>query len=207
MSSIIVTSVIVDLKYLMSLIKVLLVSLFSFLYSIQPAMAESEDNKAINQLYTQFALAFNQLDAAIVENIYAEDACYVPENQSKGITMGRENIIAVYKKFFGKIKHKEARIEVDFRVVERQMESHNATDVGYYLIRFHPSEDAEEPISEFAGKFVNVSKKNADGKWYLTVDTNNRSETPFYYNAKPSPDLYYGRHFSPLTAENYAEQP
>lgn len=196
----------VDLKHLMSFIKVILVGLFSLLYMIQPAMALSEDNKAINQLYTQFALAFNQLDAAIVENIYAEDACYVPESQSKGITMGRDNIIAVYKKFFSKIKNKEARIEVDFRVVERQMETNNATDVGYYLIRFHPAKDAEEPISEFAGKFVNVSRKNADGKWYLTVDTNNRSETPFYYNAKPSPELYYGRQFSPLTAEIHVEQ-
>ncbi|CAM3316488.1 YybH family protein [Shewanella violacea] len=185
----------------MSLIKVLLVSLVSFLCTIQPAMAQSEDNRAINQLYRQFSQAFNQLDAGIVENIYAEDACYVPENQSKGITMGRENIIALYKKFFVKIKHKQARIEVDFRVIERQMENNNATDIGYYLIRFHPAEDAEEPISEFAGKFVNVSRKNANGKWYLTVDTNNRSDTPFYYNAKPTPELYYGRHFSPLTSE------
>lgn len=187
----------------MSFLKASLVSLVSLLTLFQPAFAVGEDNTAINSLYTQFSQAFNELDANIVENIYAEDACYIPENQSKEITMGRDNIIDLYKAFFGKIKHKEARIEVDFRVIERQMEANNATDIGYYLIRFHPAAEAEEPISEFAGKFVNVSKKNDDGNWYLTVDTNNRSETPFYYNAKPSPNLYYGRQFTQLPQKSH----
>ena len=197
------TLVLVDVKYLMSFIKAILIIFVTLLTALQPAIAQNEENIAINQLYTQFSQAFNELDADIVKTIYAEDACYIPENQSKEITMGRENIIALYKKFFGKIKHKEASIEVDFRVIERQMSVDNATDIGYYLIRFHPAAEAEEPVSEFAGKFVNVSKKKADGKWYLTVDTNNRSETPFYYNAKPSPNLYYGRQFSPLPTESH----
>ncbi|MEC4725249.1 nuclear transport factor 2 family protein [Shewanella sp. D64] len=170
-----------------------------FFSILSSASASSEDNVALNQFYTQFTQAFETLDAQKVKNIYAEDACYIPESQSKEITMGRDNIIKVYHDFFGKIKHKEAQIEVDFRVLDRQVENNNATDIGYYLIRFHPSLDAEEPISEFAGKFVIVSKKKKDGKWYLTVDTNNRSEPSFYYDAKPIPNLYYGHHFSPLT--------
>jgi len=186
----------------MTLFKFIAAGLLSLVCVLQPAVAMPEDNVALNQFYTQFSQAFEHLDADLVKSIYAEDACYIPENQSKEITMGRKNIIALYKKFFGKIKHKEARIEVDFRVVERQMETSNATDIGYYLIRFYPPEDAEEPVSEFAGKFVTVSKKNEDGKWYLTVDTNNRAEPPFYYNAKPSPNLYYGRQFTPLATEN-----
>ncbi len=187
----------------MTFIKTLALYLFFTLCMIQPAAAVQEDNAALNQFYTQFSQAFEHLDADLVQAIYAEDACYIPETQSKEITMGRDNIIAVYKKFFGKIKHKEARIEVDFRVIDRQMEANNATDVGYFLIRFHPPVDTEEPVSEFAGKFVTVSKKNKEGQWQLTVDTNNRSEPPFYYNAKPSPNLYYGRQFSPLiTAKN-----
>ncbi|MEI6858943.1 MAG: DUF4440 domain-containing protein [Shewanella sp.] len=170
-------------------------------------MAGSEDNKAINQLYIQFIQAFNQLDAGIIENIYAENACYIPENENIGITLGRDSIIAIYTAFFVKIKNKKGRIEVDFRVVERHMENKSVTDIGYYLIRFHPSVDTEEPISEFAGKFVHISKKNTDGQWYLTVDTNNHSKPQFYYNSKPSPELYYGRHFLPSTAKNYDEQP
>ncbi len=171
----------------------------SLLFSMLPsASANTEDNVALNQFYTQFTQAFETLDAQIVKDMYAENACYVPENQGKGITIGRKNIVALYDQFFGKIRHKEAHIEVDFRVLERQIEANNATDIGYYLIRFYPPLDAEEPVSEFAGKFVTVSKKKK-GKWYLTVDTNNRSEPSFYYDAKPTANLYYGHHFSPLT--------
>lgn len=173
------TSVTIDLNALMTFIKYTATCTIFLLLQLSSASANSDDNAALNQFYTQFTQAFETLDAQKVKNIYAEDACYIPENQSKAITMGRDNIIELYNKFFGKIKHKEARIEVDFRVLDRQVEANNATDIGYYLIRFHPPLDAEEPVSEFAGKFVTVSKKKKDGKWYLTVDTNNRSEPSF----------------------------
>ncbi|WP_434086810.1 YybH family protein [Shewanella psychrotolerans] len=173
-----------------------------------PVMAQdsNSDDKALNQFYTQFSTAFEQLDAEVIEELYAENACYIPEQQSQEITIGRENIGALYKAFFGKIKHKNAQIEVDFRVVERQMEGQSATDIGYYLIRFYPPKETEEPMSEFAGKFVTVSKKKADGKWYLTVDTNNRSEPSFYFSAKPSPNLYYGRQFTKTEDPLHHEQ-
>lgn len=192
------TLVILDSKPSMTLYKFTAACIALLSSILSPASANSEDNIALNQFYTQFTQAFETLDAQIVKDIYAEDACYVPENQSKEITMGREKIIELYQQFFGKIKHKEAHIEVDFRVLDRQVEANSATDIGYYLIRYFPPLDAEEPISEFAGKFVTVSKKKK-GKWYLTVDTNNRSEPSFYYDAKPTPNLYYGQNFSPLT--------
>ena len=156
------------------------ISIFCFSL-LQVALAD--DNDALNAVYGHFSNAFNELDATIMESIYSEDACYIPESQDQEITLGRDNIVALYETFFGKIKHKNAKIEVDFRVIERNIEGSSATDVGYYLIRFHPPIDNEEPSSEFAGKFVGVSKKKSDGKWYLTVDTNNRAEAAFYYNA------------------------
>ncbi|MFV7772579.1 YybH family protein [Shewanella marisflavi] len=165
-------------------------------------LAQNNDNDALNHFYKQFSMAFEQLDVEVIQDIYAENACYIPEQQNKEITMGRDNIIALYKRFFGKIKHKNAHIEVDFRVIERQLAQEQATDVGYYLIRFYPPKETEEPVSEFAGKFVIVSKKKEDGKWYLTVDTNNRSEPSFYYSAKPLPNLYYGSQFSTLTEQD-----
>ena len=174
------------------------------LYISAIGLAFANDNEALNELYDHFNEAFNELDVSRLHSIYSEDACYIPESQGEEITVGRDNIVELYKTFFGKIKHKNAKIEVDFRVIERNIEGSSATDIGYYLIRFHPSVDAGEPVSEFAGKFVTVSKKKADGKWYLTVDTNNRAEASFYFNAKPSSNLYYGRQF---TALNSFEKP
>ena len=169
------------------------------------SFAFANDNEALNELYTHFNDAFNELDVSRLQSIYSEDACYIPESQGQEITLGRENIVKLYETFFGKIKHKNAKIEVDFRVIERNIEGSSATDIGYYLIRFHPSVDAGEPVSEFAGKFVTVSKKKADGKWYLTVDTNNRAEASFYFNAKPTSNLYYGRQFAALNSNKKQE--
>ncbi|WP_275660484.1 nuclear transport factor 2 family protein [Shewanella sp. Isolate13] len=174
-------------------------TLVSTLYFSLIQVAFANDNDALNAVYSHFSAAFNELDANIMKSIYSEDACYIPEGQDEEITLGRDNIVALYETFFGKIKHKNAKIEVDFRVIERNIEGNSATDIGYYLIRFHPPVDDGEPTSEFAGKFVGVSKKKRDGKWYLTVDTNNRAEASFYYNAKPSPNLYYGRQFPALS--------
>ncbi len=162
------------------------------------ARVADDPNIALNHTYVQFTKAFTTLDPLIVKDIYAEDACYIPEGQSKKITQGRDNIVDLYKSFFGKINHKNAQIEVDFRVVDRQIEGRSATDVGYYLVRFHPPAETEEPVSEFAGKFVTVSKQKEDGQWFLTVDTSQRAEPKFYFEAKPLPNLYFGNRFTPI---------
>ncbi|MCG9696594.1 DUF4440 domain-containing protein [Shewanella sp. Isolate11] len=185
----------------MKLTQYLFIGVIAFICFPTMAADHSKDNEALNHLYTQFSLAFKQLDASVFEQVYAIDACYIPEQQGKEITMGRENIVALYSKFFGKIKHKKATIEVDFRVIERQFDSQSATDVGYYLVRFYPAKDTEEPMSEFAGKFVNVANKDSEGQWHLRVDTSNRSEPTFYFKAKPSPNLYYGSQFAPVQSE------
>ncbi|MCE9678538.1 nuclear transport factor 2 family protein [Shewanella sp. AS1] len=174
----------------------IIAGLVSSLFLPMMAQAKTSDDDALNQFYAQFTVAFERLDVEIIKTIYAENACYIPEQQSKDITIGRDKIIALYNAFFSKIKNKNAHIEVDFRVIERQISQNSATDIGYYMIRYHPPKETEEPVSEFAGKFVNVSKKKNDGKWYLTVDTNNRAEPDFYYQAKPTPNLYFGLHFS-----------
>ncbi|GGI85181.1 YybH family protein [Shewanella gelidii] len=152
----------------------------------------------LNKTYQRFADAFSQLDIGLVEDVYAENACYIPAGQSNEITHGRQKIISIYETFFGKIKHKNAKIEVDFRVINRKIDGNSATDVGYYLIRFHPAKETEEPISEFAGKFVTVSSQNSDGKWYLTVDTNNKAEPSFYQQAEPTNQAYFGKQFDPI---------
>lgn len=180
----------------------LTVTLLTLCSGVVSASASKDDNNALNETYVQFIAAFNTLDSTIIDNIYTESACYLPENQDKQIIQGRRNIVELYRNFFDKIEQKKASIDVDFRVIERNIDGNNATDIGYYLVRFHPATETEEPISEFAGKFVIVSKKE-QGKWLLAVDTNNRADASFYFEAKPSPNLYYGRQFQPLTVVSH----
>ncbi|MDB2387358.1 nuclear transport factor 2 family protein [Shewanella sp.] len=176
----------------------LLFSIFLYFTALSSALAD--DNVALNKLYTHFNDAFDELDVSRLNSIYSVDACYIPESQELEIALGRDKIVELYQNFFGKVKSRNAKLEVDFRVIERNIEGTSATDIGYYLIRFHPSDDAGEPVSEFAGKFVTVARKRGDGQWNLTVDTNNKAEASFYFNASPSSNLYYGRQFSALNS-------
>jgi len=177
------------------MMRVLLLLLASLMSIAAFATTKIDDNKALNINYQRFVEAFQSLDPEVLEKVYDENACYITDRQDREIVRGRQNIVAVYHAFFGKIKNKNARIEVDFRLLERSIEGNSATDVGYYLVRFHPAADTGEPVSEFAGKFVTVAKKQQNGSWSLTVDYNNAADSHFYFDAKPVANLYYGEQF------------
>ncbi len=169
-----------------------------------PSFATTENVQAvsvdqlINANYPLFTKAFTELAPEVTAEIYAHDASYLSESQSKEIYYGRDTIVAIYQKFFDKIRAKKARIDIDFRVLNRKVSANSAFDTGYYLVRFYPAEETGEPVSEFAGKFVIGSQKDATSRWNVTLDMTNRAEPSFYLNAKPVPNLYYGRQFSPL---------
>ncbi|WP_299008395.1 DUF4440 domain-containing protein [uncultured Shewanella sp.] len=182
-----------------NLFSIFLVSLFLIFTSF--SYANNDDNVMLNHIYHHFNKAFDALDTQKMLFIYAQDASYISDNQNKEILLGREKILEQYRAFFKKINDKQANIEVDFRIIQRYIQDKSATDIGYYLIRYYPYSGDEEPMSEFAGKFVNVAKKYPNGHWYLVVETNNKADTAFYYNAKPQPNLYYGRQFSPIDSE------
>jgi len=155
-------------------------------------------DQLINANYPLFTKAFTELSPEVTAEIYAKDASYLSESQSKEIYYGRESIVAIYQRFFDKIRDKKARIDIDFRVLNRKLSGNSAFDTGYYLVRFYPAEETGEPVSEFAGKFVIGTQKDSQQRWNVTLDMNNRAEPSFYLNAKPVPNLYYGRQFPPL---------
>lgn len=156
------------------------------------------DDQMINLNYQRFTQAFSQLNAELTHSIYTSDASYLPESQSKPIYYGRDDIVGIYQRFFNKIKKKKARIDIDFRIANRRISGDSAIDTGYYLVRFYPAAETGEPVSEFAGKFAIGTQKVSKTQWQVSLDTNNRAEASAYLNAKPVPNLYYGRQFPPL---------
>lgn len=183
--------------------KFLLTAFILLSLMITPSWAKThqeQDQAALNAIYRQYAKAFAALDASQLNQVYAEDATYVPEQQSIGIIKGQTEVLALYQKFFDRVKKRRATLEVDFRVVDRQYQGDEVTDICYYMVRFHPPKDTEEPISEFAGKLVMVLKKDDAAKWHVVLDVSNRAEPKLYYDATPKPNWYYGEQFSPLKA-------
>ncbi|MEH6464210.1 MAG: nuclear transport factor 2 family protein [Shewanella psychromarinicola] len=163
--------------------------------------AEPIPHQTLNANFTKLTQAFEQLDLTAIGQIYTDDAVYISETQDRGIISGKENILDLYSRFFNKIKTKHAKLEVDFRVLVRYSEPNSATYIGYYLVRFHPGKESGEPISEFAGKFVTVFTKDNKQQWKISVDSNTHAAPHFYYDAKPVPNLYYGRQFIAAAAK------
>ncbi|QUN04497.1 nuclear transport factor 2 family protein [Shewanella yunxiaonensis] len=183
----------------MRIFLIALALLFATVKPVWAANSDDADQVALNQQYQQFINAFAALDPQRLVAIYADDATYIPEQQNVAIVTGKNSIVELYQKFFDRIRKRKAHIEVDFRLVKRLIQGNSATDVCYYLVRFHPPAETEEPVSEFAGKMVTVSEKNAQGVWQWKVDISNRAEPQHFFDAPPKPNLYYGHHFSPLT--------
>ncbi|UJF20900.1 DUF4440 domain-containing protein [Shewanella sp. OMA3-2] len=173
----------------------ILVCLLATIASMPGYSNTNADNDMLNENYTLLAKGFYNLNIEVLNDIYSDNAVYISETQDKDILYGKQNIINLYRNFFDKIKRKNAKIEIDFRVAVRQLSEDQSTDIGYYLVRFHPGKESGEPISEFAGKFVTVAKRTAEGKWQINVDSNTRSKPEFYYRAKPMPNWYYGKQF------------
>ncbi|TCN80839.1 YybH family protein [Shewanella fodinae] len=183
----------------MRIILITLALLLSVAKAGWAATGNDADEVALNQHYQQFITAFAALDTQRLVTIYADDATYIPEQQNIGIVTGKANIIELYQKFFERIRKRKAHIEVDFRLVKRLLNDNSATDVCYYLVRFYPPAETEEPVSEFAGKMVTVAEKNPQGVWQWKVDISNRADPKHFFDATPKPNLYYGSHLTPLT--------
>ena len=176
--------------------------LLTFLSAPASWAQPSQDlNSDINAHYQQLKKAFNKLDVSLIDPLYSEDACYLPEGQNKAIIIGKEKILDLHRNFFSRIRAKRARIEVDFRVLDRQLDGQKATDVGYFLVRFYPAPDTGEQTSEFAGKFVSVLEQNDKNNWHLTVDSSHKADPSLFFSAKPVDKLYYGELFTPLSQE------
>ncbi|MBQ4891660.1 DUF4440 domain-containing protein [Shewanella sp. MMG014] len=154
------------------------------------------DNDIINNNYKTFHAGFENLDLDFINKIYTDDATYISEVLDQEIVIGKQNILDLYTVFFKKIAKKDAHIEVDFRVINRELTESSATDVGYYLVRFHPRKETGDPTSVFSGKFVLVSRKTAKDQWQFIVDSNTKTDPKYYFTAKPVSNLYYGRQFN-----------
>ena len=184
------------MKKILTVYKTSLLLLVSLCVTTLNVSAEElTQDQTLNTNFTKLILAFEQLDLTAIEQIYTEDAVYISETQDKGIISGKDNILTLYSRFFNKIKRKQAKLEVDFRVLVRAVESNSVTDIGYYLVRFHPGKESGEPVSEFAGKFVTIFTKDNNQQWKISVDSNTHTTPNYYYDAKPVPNLYYGRQF------------
>jgi uncharacterized protein (TIGR02246 family) len=122
-------------------------------------------HKGLDEIYRRFSEGYKKLDAASVANLYSETAAYLaPKNN---IEIGRQKVLGIFTGFFDSVKRKNERIEISFRIVQRQVDKNLAYDVGIYTLTSF-NEKGESRASN--GKFVVVARREKDGVWRFQVD-------------------------------------
>ena len=131
-------------------------------------------HKGLDEIYRRFSEGYKNLDAAAVANLYTETAAYLSPGDD--IDIGREKIVATFSKMFDSNKQRNSRLEISFRIAQRQAVENMAYDVGVYTLTSF-RENGETRVSK--GKFFVVAKPEKDGLWRFQVDG---------YNDLPKPE-------------------
>ena len=127
----------------------------------------------LDAIYRRFSEGYKKLDPAVVANLYSETAAYLAPG--KEIEIGRAKVLATFTEFFESVRQKNGRLEISFRIAQRQAEQNLAYDVGIYTLTSF-SEKGEARTSK--GKFMVVGKREKDGVWRFQVDGYNDLPKP-----------------------------
>ena len=127
----------------------------------------------LDAIYRRFAEGYKKLDPAMVANLYAETAAYL--SPGREIEIGRAKVLATFTEFFDSVRQKNGRLEISFRIAQRQAEQDLAYDVGVYTLTSF-SDKGESRTSK--GKFMVVGKREKDGVWRFQVDGYNDMPKP-----------------------------
>ena len=160
-------------------------------FSTSHANENQDINQKINANYVQFVNAFDKLNADSLLPIYDRNATYIPEHKEGELIQGKEEINLIYQRFFNRVKQKKAKVNIGFRLTSRDISQDRVTDIGYYLIRFTPAAHTEQPVSEFSGKFLIISKLNEKNQWQWFTEMNNKAKSEFYFGVTPKAGLFY----------------
>ena len=123
---------------------------------------------AIDALYVRLSKAAEALDSSSFSSIYAAKSLYLAPN--KPLVTGLSDIKSSWDGWFDWMKEAKGSLTMSFKIVSREVHEDIGYDVGYYkTLQVRPGESTKT----FEGKFVVVTKKQADGTWLFHVDAFN----------------------------------
>lgn len=122
-------------------------------------------HKGLDEVYRRFTEGYKKLDAASVVNLYSETAAYLAPGSP--IKVGRQKVSEIFTGFFNSVKQQNGRLEISFRIVQRQVDKNLAYDVGIYTLT---SFNQKGESSKDSGKFVVVAKREKGDVWRFQVD-------------------------------------
>lgn len=117
---------------------------------------------ALDQVYETFSVAYDSLDSEMVKALYEPDAYYFYPQIP--IQRGYDKFMGGFEGMFSRAKADSVTLNIEFRIVERQLVADHAYDVGYYRL-------SRSSGNVSVGKFVTILRQQEDGSWKFVLDT------------------------------------
>ena len=137
-------------------------------------------HRGLDDVYRRFSEGYRKLDADSVAGLYTESAAYLAPGSAA--QFGRQKILENFKSFFDSVRKRNERMEISFRILQRQVDKNMAYDVGIYTLT---SIDGKDEPRTGRGKFVVVAKRGKDAVWRFQVDGYNDLPNISSDNEKP----------------------
>jgi ketosteroid isomerase-like protein len=123
-------------------------------------------HKELDGIYRQFSEGYKKLDAASVVDLYSDTAAYLAPGSPMQI--GRQKVSDIFTGFFDSVKKRNGRLEISFRILQREVDRNLAYDVGIYTLTSFDEKGASS--GKDSGKFVVVARRGKGGIWRFQVD-------------------------------------
>jgi pimeloyl-ACP methyl ester carboxylesterase/ketosteroid isomerase-like protein len=115
----------------------------------------AQNDSTINSLYTKYSIAYENMDAAGMSQLYTEDATALNlyQNETPNSIKGNINIGSYYKQFFQKNNLANNRLKLLFKIAERKVNGTIICDNGFYALEIT---NKDKPKQSYFGKFSAV---------------------------------------------------
>lgn len=125
-------------------------------------------HKGLDDVYRRFSEGYRKLDAQSVADLYTETAAYLAPGSE--VQIGRQYVLKNFSSFFDSVKKQNGKIEILFRILQRQVDRNLAYDVGIYTL---VSTNSKGESRRSSGKFVVVAKREKGDVWRFQLDAYN----------------------------------
>ena len=119
----------------------------------------------VEEVYEIFSKAYATYDSELIKKIYNEEAIYLSPGQP--IEAGSDIILNGFRSMFDGAREKEEKLNIAFKIVDRNTQGEVVIDIGYYKLTRTSKENESRT---FVGKFITVLKQAEDGNWQFIAD-------------------------------------
>lgn len=141
---------------------------------------QNDDNPSL--VYEKFSAAYKSLNADLLLDCYTKDAVLLNlyDSSDPNSIKGAENIKKYFAKFFNRVKDNGQKLELSFKITNRESVGEIIYDNGYYKL----TTIINDTVKRSGYGKLSAIMEFIDGGWKFKVDSNTNTDESEYINAR-----------------------